>query len=285
MESKILLKTWILAALAMVAFAANSLFCRLALRESGVDAALFTAIRIGSGAVALWAISLSQKKRLGGDWTSALAMLTYAIAFSYAYMFLSVGTGALILFGSVQATMITKGVMSGERLTPLQISGLCLGIMGLIVLFLPGLTAPPPVGALLMAVSGMAWGIYSLRGRRIADPLSATAGNFVRAMPIALGISLAFADTQHFDHTGAVYAVLSGVLASGIGYAIWYSALRNLTATSAASVQLSVPVITALGGAIALSEPITAHLAGASVAILSGIALVILAKARPRATS
>lgn len=267
-----------LTALAMLAFAANSLLCRAALRDTCIDAALFTAIRLGSGALMLAAIARMRRggTRGGGSWRSALALFAYAAGFSFAYMSLSAATGALLLFGAVQVTMIGHGVRSGERFERRQSAGLVLALGGFAGLLLPGLTAPPLAGSLLMIGAGVSWGIYSLRGRGAGDPTQVTAGNFLRSVPLALALTLVLARDTLLDPAGAGYAVASGALASGVGYAIWYAVLPRLKATHAATVQLSVPVVAALGGILLLGEAMTLRLALASVAILGGIALVIL---------
>ncbi|MDY0056881.1 MAG: DMT family transporter [Methyloversatilis sp.] len=268
-----------LTAAAMLAFAANSVLNRLALADTAIDAASFTLVRIAAGALVLWALVRRQQDgRLAGDWAGAAALFVYAAAFSYAYRELAAGTGALLLFGTVQVTMIGTGLLKGERLRALQTVGLLLALAGLAVLLAPGVSAPPAEAAILMALAGIAWGVYSLRGRRArATPLAMTAGNFVRAVPMAIGLSMIAAADARIDTLGFVYAALSGALASGVGYAIWYSALRGLNATQAASVQLSVPVIAAIGGALLLSEALTLRLLLASVATLGGIALVVTA--------
>jgi drug/metabolite transporter (DMT)-like permease len=275
-------RVFILTALAMCAFAGNSLLCRLALAGTAIDAGTFTTIRIVSGAVVLWLIvmlrSRTSESPRAGSWLSALALFAYAAGFSLAYLRLSAGTGALLLFGAVQATMIGYGLWAGERLRTKQWLGLAAALGGLVGLLLPGLTAPPLHSAALMLGAGVAWGIYSLRGKGAGDPLAATAGNFLRAVPFALALSLALLSLASVDVAGALYAVASGALASGVGYAIWYTALKGLKATSAATVQLSVPVITAVGGVILLGEQITLRLLVASAAILGGIALVTLEK-------
>ncbi len=270
-------RTALLTALAMLAFAANSLLCRLALRDTAIDAASFTLIRIASGAAMLWLLVRIRQGagRIRGNWASAAALFAYAAGFSFAYLSLDAGTGALLLFGAVQATMIGYGLYKGERLGALASFGLLLAAAGLVGLLLPGLTAPPLQGALLMAAAGVAWGIYSLRGRGGGNPAAATAGNFVRALPPALALSLLALGSARFDPAGAAYAAASGALASGLGYAIWYAALPGLRAASAASVQLSVPVIAALGGVLLLGEQLTLRLVLASLAILGGVALVI----------
>lgn len=279
----------LLTVLAMLAFAANSILCRLALTQTAIDPAGFTLVRIASGAASLWLIARAtgHAKAGAGSWGGAAALLAYAAAFSFAYLTMTAGTGALLLFGAVQATMILAGLYRGERLVSLQWGGLALALGGLALLLAPGLSAPDPLGALLMLAAGAAWGIYSLLGRASRDPIATTAGNFLRAAPMAAVLALAAAlagplsgGGLRWDQGGLVYAVLSGALASGVGYSIWYAALPALTAARAASVQLSVPVITALVAVLALGERITPVLALSSVAVLGGIALVILAKSR-----
>ena len=269
-----------LTALAMVAFAANSVLCRLALREGAIDAASFTAVRLVSGAVALGLILLLRDRSVKamatqGNQGSALALFVYAAGFSLAYVELATGTGALLLFGAVQATMIGIGLYRGERLAPLQWLGLMLALAGLVALMLPGATAPPLAAAALMLVAGAAWGVYSLRGKGAADATAVTAGNFLRALIWLLPLALFAWPAQWPQGAGLVYAVLSGALASGAGYAIWYLALRGLVSSTAATVQLSVPVLAALAGVLWLDEAFTLRLLLASAAILGGIALVI----------
>jgi drug/metabolite transporter (DMT)-like permease len=269
-----------LTSLAMIAFAGNSLLCRIALKHTGIDAASFTTIRLISGAAMLWLVvrMRSGTQGGGGNWMSAAALFVYAAGFSFAYMSLPAATGALLLFGAVQATMIGHGIWTGERLWRLQLVGLFLAFGGLVGLLLPGLSAPPLYGSVLMLGAGVAWGVYSLRGRGAGDPTKVTAGNFLRAVPISAALSLLMSGSMSLDNAGIWYAVFSGALASGTGYAIWYTALPALKSTNAATVQLSVPVIAALGGIVFLGEPVTLRLALASAAILGGIALVILEK-------
>ncbi len=268
----------ILTILAMIAFAGNSLLCRMALKFTGIDAASFTSVRIISGALTLWLITaiMNGRCKVAGSWGSALALFAYAAAFSFAYIDLSAGTGALLLFGAVQVTMIGYGIWTGERLRLRQIVGFVLASGGVIGLLLPGASAPSFQGSVLMLVSGVAWGIYSLRGRGADNPASVTAGNFLRAVPFAVILSTTTFATVSFDATGVWYATLSGALASGAGYAIWYTALRGLKATSAATVQLSVPIIAALGGVLLIDEPVTIRLLLAGIATLGGIALVVV---------
>jgi drug/metabolite transporter (DMT)-like permease len=276
------MRVFTLTLLAMIAFAGNSLLCRQALKQTTIDAASFTFIRILSGAVALWLVVMLRRgtRPKAGNWASALALFAYAAAFSFAYISLSAGTGALLLFGSVQATMIIWGLSQGERLGTRQWLGLALAVAGLVALLFPGLSAPPFNGALLMLCAGIAWGFYSLRGKGSADPVTTTAGNFLRAGVFALLLSIALLPWARLDRAGVSYAVLSGAIASGVGYVIWYSALPGLKAASAATVQLSVPVLAASGGILFLSESITLRFLLASVAVLGGIALVVTEKTR-----
>jgi len=279
-------RVFALTSLAMIAFAGNSLLCRLALRNTSIDAASFTSIRIISGALALWLIVVVRGGARGpsGSWLSAFALFAYAAGFSFAYLSLSAGTGALLLFGAVQVTMIAYGLWAGERLRLRQTAGFILAFGGLIGLLLPGLSAPPLNGSMLMLAAGVAWGVYSLRGKGIGDPTRVTAGNFLRAASFAVGLSAATLPWASLDVPGVGYAISSGALASGVGYAIWYTALRGLKATSAATVQLSVPVIAAVGGIIFLNEAVTLRLLVAAAAILGGIALVIAESRQSRQT-
>lgn len=278
-----------LTVLAMIAFASNSLLCRAALRDTSIDAASFTFVRILSGAVALFAIALVRSRVSSpvtrhsspiqnGDWPSAFALFAYAAGFSFAYVDLSAGTGALLLFGAVQATMILWGFRKGERLDRIQVAGVTVAISGLIVLVFPGITAPPLVGSILMLSAGIAWGVYSLRGKSAGDAIAATAGNFLRAVPFAALISIAMLRTMRFDSLGVTYAIISGAITSGVGYVLWYAALRDLKAASAATVQLSVPVIAATGGILLLGEPVSIRYVIASMTVLGGIALVVMEK-------
>jgi drug/metabolite transporter (DMT)-like permease len=282
MDEGITPRTVGLAGAALAAFAANSLLCRLALERTAIDAVSFTTIRIVSGAATLALLLLLQRRpaRFGGDWPAALALYGYAIAFSLAYLALGAGTGALLLFGAVQLTMFAVALGRGERLDAVQSTGLALAAAGVGGLLWPGLSAPPLGSAALMLAAGVAWGAYSLRGRGSADPLADTAGNFLRGAPVAFGVSLAFLGSMRLDPAGAAYAVASGALASGLGYAVWYAALRGLTATRAATVQLAVPVLAALGGVALLDERLTPRLVIASLAVLGGIALVIVRRGR-----
>ncbi|HZT05172.1 MAG TPA: DMT family transporter [Steroidobacteraceae bacterium] len=277
------LRVVICTVLALVAFAGNSLLCRAALAHTHIDAASFTTGRLLSGTVVLSCLVwLRRGARVGrGNWPSAFALFAYAAGFSFSYLHLTAAAGALLLFGAVQTTMIGFGLWSGERLRLLQIAGLILACAGLIGLLLPGLSAPPLTGALLMLGAGIAWGVYSLRGKGAGDPLKVTAGNFTRALPMAVALSLALLPRTSLDPGGIGYAFLSGALASGVGYAIWYTALPSLTSTTAATVQLSVPILAAAGGVFFLGEAFTLRLLIASVAIIGGIALVVLTARLP----
>jgi drug/metabolite transporter (DMT)-like permease len=290
----------VITSLAMIAFASNSLLCRAALKQHDIDAASFTFTRIFSGAIALWLLMCVRRKASAdktaavltgisfisallsqrplvrdGSWLSALALFVYAAAFSFAYLALSTGTGALLLFGAVQATMILWGLHKGERLSVTQIVGVIVAVTGLVVLVFPGLSAPSLAGSILMLGAGVAWGIYSLRGKGERDAASVTAGNFVRAVPFGTALIVIFAPWTHADLPGIGYAIISGAVTSGLGYVVWYKALPGLKAASAATVQLSVPVLAATGGILLLGEPITLRYLLASVAVLGGIALVV----------
>jgi drug/metabolite transporter (DMT)-like permease len=269
----------------MIAFASNSLLCRAALKHTSIDAASFTFFRIFSGAIVLCLvmnlrrmIQPTQSVGIGGNWISALALLLYAAGFSFAYVAVAAGIGALLLFGAVQATMILWGLHIGERLRGIQIFGLSVAITGLVVLLFPGLSAPPLFGSILMLGAGVAWGVYSLRGKREKNPVTVTAGNFVRAVPFAATVSILFLRWLDLDLAGVIYAIISGAVTSGLGYVIWYSVLPSLKAASAATVQLSVPVLAAAGGILLLGEPLTLRYVFASVAVLGGIALVVVEK-------
>lgn len=270
----------LLTAFAMLAFAGNSLLCRVALRDTEIDAASFTAIRLASGALMLVALLRARGVRpsSGGSWPMALMLFGYAALFSFAYRDLTAATGALLLFGAVQLTMMAWGLWQGERVAGMRLAGLVIAVGGLVVLLLPGLAAPPPHAAALMLGAGAAWGVYSLLGRGAGEPIAATGGNFLRTVPFAAALILTAYGRETVDYAGLAYAVVSGALTSGLGYVLWYAALPALSATSAATIQLSVPAIAAIGGAMLLAEPITARLLLASAAILGGIALTIRKK-------
>ncbi|MFG3451541.1 DMT family transporter [Stutzerimonas stutzeri] len=273
-------RTLMLTVIAMLAFAGNSLLCRAALRDSEIDPASFTALRLLSGALVLWLLlSLRQRSSVtSGNWKGAVALFTYAAAFSYAYTHLDAGAGALLLFGAVQLSMITWGFFKGERLQRLQVVGLMLALGGVVALLLPGTGTPSISASLLMVLAGVAWGAYSLLGKGAEDPLAATAGNFIRTLPIMAVLCLLALSGLKWDSAGVVYALLSGGVMSGIGYAIWYAALPGLAAIQAASVQLSVPLLTVLAGTVFLGEALTSQLLIAGIAILGGIALVLRLK-------
>lgn len=274
------LRIALLTIFAMLAFASNSLLCRIALRDTDIDAASFTAVRLASGALLLAVLLRSRGRRpaADGSWPMAAMLFAYAASFSFAYRDLTAATGALLLFGAVQLSMIGWGLWRGERLRGMRLAGLLLAVAGLIALLMPGLAAPPPLAATLMIGAGVAWGVYSLLGRSAGEPVAATGGNFLRSLPFAALLLLAALDHQAVDRMGLLYAVLSGAVTSGLGYVLWYAALPALSATSAATIQLSVPAIAAVGGAVLLAEPLTARLLLASVAILGGIALTIRGK-------
>jgi drug/metabolite transporter (DMT)-like permease len=264
---------------ALVAFAANSILTRAALAHSDIDPATFTAIRIASGALTLLAVvALRGSHSSGrGSWVSAWALFGYAILFSLAYRSLTAATGALLLFGAVQVTMTGVAQLRGEVLRAAQWLGLALALAGLVALLWPGLAAPPPVGAACMLGAGVAWGIYTLRGRTSGDPIAANATHFLfAAAPAGMLLALVlFAGRASWDPAGALLAVASGAVASGLGYAVWYAALRSIKTHTAAVAQLFVPVLTALGGVVLLAEPLTPRLALAGAVVLAGIGLVV----------
>jgi len=270
---------------ALTAFAANSVLCRMALGEGAMDAASFSTIRLASGAAMLLLLSGLFARQGGspaaGNWFSATMLFAYMVAFSYAYISLSTGTGALILFGMVQATMLLWALRSGERPPFMEWAGLALALGGLVYLVFPGLAAPSPVGAFLMGVAGVSWGAYSLRGRGSHRPLADTTANFVRALPMVLVVSLVALGDSHLSPRGILLASLSGALASGMGYTVWYAALRHLAANHAAVVQLTVPVLAALGGTAFLAEEFSLRLVLSMILILGGVALAMAARRQP----
>ncbi len=263
--------------LALVAFAANSLLCRLALRETQLDPTSFTVLRLSAGALALWGLLSIRRQAVfeRGSFRGALALFAYAAAFSFAYVGLSTGTGALLLFGAVQLTMLGAGFARGERFAPKQWLGFALAVVGVGLLLLPGATAPPLGSALLMVTAGVAWGAYSLLGRGQPAPTQATAGNFLRAAPLAVVLGLFMLPQLRWDLQGALYAVTSGAVTSGLGYALWYTALRQLDASRAATVQLAVPVLAAAMGLLVLSEPLHVRFLLAATIVLGGIFLTL----------
>lgn len=269
-------------AVAMAAFAGNSLLCRLALQQGTIDAASFTSVRLASGALFLAWLLHRRARPQRGNWLSALALWAYAAAFSFAYLGLSAATGALILFGCVQLTMTGTGLVRGERLHGTQWLGLVLAFAGIVYLLLPGVAAPQGHSAWLMAAAGVAWGVYSLRGRGSSDALADTAGNFVRSVLPALAVSALVLAWQpiHAEPQGLLLALASGALTSGAGYAVWYSVLPRLAATQAATVQLCVPVLAAVGGVIFLGEALSLRLVVAAGVVLAGVGLVTLYRRR-----
>lgn len=299
------MKPFLLTAFALTAFAFNSILCRTALGRDEIDAAGFTVVRIVAGAVALVLLSLLYKSRtVGGkfgggtagvevtpslkrgllhlgNWASAFFLFAYAVCFSFAYLGLTAGTGALVLFGSVQMTMIAASIVKGDRPGALEFAGVAVAFGGLVYLMLPGLASPPLVSSLLMAAAGAAWGFYTIRGRSSSDPLAETTGNFIRAVTMAVIAAVPFIGGLHLSARGIVLAVLSGALASGVGYSVWYAALKHHTATRAAVLQLAVPMIAAVGGVLLLAEKAEKRLLFASVLILGGILLAILQKPTP----
>ncbi len=275
-------RTLALTACAMVAFAANSLLCRVALGQGLIDAASFTTVRVGSGALLLALIVVFRRRmaaaampRVAIDWLAVTTLFAYMVFFSFSYRSLSAGTGALILFGAVQLTMFAVALRAGERFGPLAWAGLALAVAGLVYLVSPGLAAPDPTGAALMAVAGIAWGGYSLRGRTQADPIDSTANSFIFSVPLVVIVSVLFADGAALSAPGLALAAASGALASALGYVVWYGAIRGLSAGQAATVQLSVPAITAFGGVLLLAEPVTLRLLVASAATLGGVGIVL----------
>ena len=272
----------LLTSFALTAFALNSILCRMALGPGEADAAGFSAVRLLSGAVMLAALLAANGKPRSltsdGNWLSGFFLFAYVICFSFAYLGLTTGTGALLLFGSVQFTMVAAALYRGERPGGLEWAGLVIAIAGLVYLVFPGLAAPPPANSMLMIAAGIAWGLYTLRGKGSKDPLADTAGNFIRAVPMALIAAVPFYSQINLSARGVLLAVLSGAIASGIGYAVWYAALKHHTATRAAALQLSVPVIAAAGGIVFLGETAGIRLALATAMILGGIGIVIFGK-------
>jgi drug/metabolite transporter (DMT)-like permease len=271
-----------LTALAMLAFAANSLLCRLALAPALIDASSFATLRVAAGTLTLAIIALAtgRRSRPTVDQAAVLALFGYMVCFSFAYLSLSAGTGALILFGAVQLTMFVAALRAGESFAPLAWVGLSCALLGLVYLVSPGLAAPDPLGATLMAAAGFSWGIYSLRGRRAIDALSATTSNFALTLPLVAIVSLLARQGIHVSKAGVAYALASGTIASGLGYVVWFAAVRRLAATTAATVQLSVPVIAAFGGIVLLGEALSLRLIVASAATLGGIWLVLAQRAK-----
>lgn len=276
----------LLTTLTMTAFAANSVLARLALADGAVDPASYTFVRLGAGALMLSFLVLRGTGATvpsllkGGNWVSAFALFAYAAAFSFSYVNLESGTGALILFAMVQATMIGWAIIKGDRPIALEWIGLVVAFGAFAWLVSPGLGAPNPIASMIMAVSGVAWGVYSIRGKASENPLASTAGNFVLAVPFALPVIMVAFSSLNATGLGLAVAVTSGAITSGLGYALWYRVLGRITQTQGAIVQLTVPVIAAFGGILFLGEAITWRMGTASVLILGGVALAIIAKAK-----
>ena len=268
--------------MALIAFAANSVLCRMALGSGAIDASSFTIIRLLSGVVVLLIVISTTGKTADistkGSWAASFMLFLYAVTFSYAYITLDTGTGALILFGSVQITMILLSLISGTRLHITEWAGVIIAFAGFIYLILPGVSMPSVSGFLLMTVAGIAWGIYTLKGRGSKGPLMDTAYNFIRTIPFVVILAITTFDNISYSYEGIVLALISGGVTSGIGYTIWYIALGGLSSTQAAVLQLSVPVIAALGGVIFVSEAITFRLTISAAMVLGGILIVVLGK-------
>lgn len=269
------LRTSMCTSLALISFAANSILCRLALGTTLIDPAGFTIVRLVSGAITIGLLHAMFKRpgvraKRSGNWISALMLALYAMGFSFAYVELSAGTGALILFGFVQSTMFCWGILKGERPHLLQYCGMLVALIGLVVLLLPGITSPSFIGACFMAVAGIAWGIYSIKGQGASDPVAVTADNFLRSVLLLLPLFPVLFTSLDISLYGAMIAIFSGGLASGLGYVVWYQALKGLSVTRAAAVQLLVPVLAALGGIGFLHEVVTINLFIAGAMIISG---------------
>ena len=271
------LRLTFLTTLTMIAFAGNSLFCRMALKQTGIDAASFTSVRLLSGAAMLWLLMTWQRQAplAHGSLRSALALFLYAVTLSFAYRSINTGAGALMLFGAVQMTMLIAGFIAGERMSGVQTMGFTAAMAGLVILVSPGVEAPSMLDSILMLASGIAWGVYSLLGRGQPNPAAATAGNFLRAAPMTVALSLIALPWLHLDSQGVLYAALSGAVTSALGYVLWYRVLQHMRAMTASTVQLSAPVIAAIGGILLLGEALTRNLVIATVLILGGIWLVL----------
>ena len=275
------MKVILLTALALTAFAANAVLCRLALDSGAIDPTSFTTIRLLSGAFVLALIFQFTKQSEGvskpqGSWISAINLTLYAITFSFGYLSVSSGTGALILFGAVQVTMLLAALKSGEKMKIHQWGGFAIAVAGLIYLVSPGVSAPDMKGAILMIISGITWAFYSLAGKSATTPIAMTAGNFLRAALLSLPIAIFFLDSQNYNQTGVILALTSGIITSGIAYIIWYRALALLSTTKAAILQLLVPPLASLGGVLFISEQFTTRLLIASILILGGVILSVL---------
>jgi drug/metabolite transporter (DMT)-like permease len=282
-------KTILFTTFALMAFAANSVLNRMALGGNTIDAASYIGIRLVSGAIVLWILNSLSKRNfntlktpvfdsLKPRYLPAFYLFAYGVAFSMAYRSLNSGMGAFILFGTVQTTMLSMAVLKGERPHWAEWLGLLIALGGLGYLVFPGLSAPDPLGAVLMVVAGIAWAFYTLSGRGVKDPLETTALNFICSVPMVLVVNLLTFQKMHISTEGVFYAFVSGALTSGVGYSVWFTALRGLTTTQAALMQLFVPIIAALGGILFLSETLTTRLIGAGLLIIGGVALALLGK-------
>lgn len=274
------LRLFMYTTLAMIAFAANSLLCRMALKETAIDAASFTSMRLLAGSAMLWLLMRWQHQipLRHGSWRGAFALFVYATAFSFAYRTINTGAGALMLFGAVQATMLITGFLAGERMNAVQGMGSAAAMIGLAILVSPGVEAPSVLDSVLMLASGVAWGLYSLLGRGLSNPAAATAGNFLRTVPLSIALLLLVSPWLYLDTPGVLYAIISGALTSGLGYVMWYRVLQHMRAMTASTIQLSAPILAALGGITLLGEAFTRDLFIASVLILGGIGLVLHGK-------
>lgn len=281
-------KTALYTFLALLAFAGNSVLCRLALGNDQIDAASFTAVRLLAGVIVLFCLlavtgrskPITSAPLQRGSWWSGFMLFTYAVTFSFAYVTLETGIGALILFGAVQITMLAVGIASGDRLHKLEWAGMLVAFAGFIYLVLPTLSTPSWLGFVLMTASGIAWAFYTLAGRGSQHPLQDTGFNFLRTIPLVILLLAASAYNADLTLNGLVLAVLSGGVASGVGYTLWYSALKGMSTTQAAVVQLLVPVIAALGGVVFVDEPFSLRLMVSSALVLGGILTVVLSKHR-----
>ena len=275
-------KTFGYTLLALISFAGNSIICRIALKEAAIEPALFTSIRLISGTIVLMLVVAmtrkSKKTKSKGSWFSAAMLFMYAAAFSYAYVSLETGTGALILFGVVQITMITYSLISGNKMSTIEWLGIVLALCGFLYLMLPGAKAPSLYGFILMTISGIGWGMYSIKGKTTKNPLQDTAYNFLRTIPFLLLLLYFVFQESYYTKTGVILALLSGIITSGLGYVIWYAALKGLTTIQASVVQLFVPVLAGLGGLILVNENVSLRVIVASVLILGGISLMIVKK-------
>ena len=274
-----------LTGVALVCFASNSLLTRAALDRGAIDPSSFLIVRLASAALVLAPLSGLRASVRQGSWASAVTLAIYGVTFTLAYVRLGAAVGALLLFGTVQVTMIGWGMLGGERPTRRGLAGLGLAFTGLVVLTAPGRTAPDATGALLMIAAGVTWGIYSLHGRTARSPLASNAGNFILTVPLAvaslIGLALApglgMVPAVFIRGEGLLLATLSGVLGSGLGYAAWYAVMPGLAAWRAAVLQLLVPVLTAMGGVALLDESLTWRPLVAGAAVIGGVALAVVA--------